>query len=223
MLSAMDDAVGAIVAELERQGVLDNTLIFFMSDNGPSRETRNWLDGRADPYYGGSAGSLRGHKFSLFEGGVRSPGILCWPARVPARQVIHEPGVAMDIVPTVLDAAGLDSSGLELDGCSILPMILEGKPSPHERIFWELEDQTAVRQGPWKLVLNGRLVEGAPPEDAVHLANLDDDPGERTNLAAVHPELCDQLKAAALSWRQAIEQRWQSHWLPRSTGTVTHP
>jgi len=234
MLSAMDDAVGAIVAELDRQGVLGNTLIFFMSDNGPSRETRNWLDGRGDPYYGGSAGSLRGHKFSLFEGGIRSPGILSWPARIPAGQVIHEPGAAMDILPTVLDAAGIDATGLELDGRSLLPVITEGKPSPHERIFWEMEEQTAVRQGPWKLVLNGRLVEdarrpsgepsGEPsgPQDAVHLANLDSDPGERTNLAARYPELCDELTAAAQAWRQAIEARWQTHWLPRATGSVTH-
>lgn len=223
MLSAMDDAVGAIVAELERQNALDNTLIFFMADNGPSRETRNWLDGRTDPYYGGSAGSLRGHKFSLFEGGIRTPAILSWPARIPAGQVIHEPAAAMDIFPTVLEAAGINAAAYELDGRSILPLVTAGQPSPHERIFWEMEEQTAVRQGPWKLVLNGRLVEAAPPEDAVHLANLDDDPGERTNLAAIHPELCAELKAAALTWRQGIEERWQTHWLPLSTGTVTHP
>ena len=135
MLSAMDDAVGAVVAELQRQNLFDNTLIFFMSDNGPSRETRNWLDGCVDPYYGGSAGSLRGHKFSLFEGGIRSPGILCWPDRIPAGQVIDEPGAAMDIFPTVLEAAGINASPYELDGRSILPVVTEGKPSPHERIF----------------------------------------------------------------------------------------
>ncbi len=222
MLSAMDDAVGAIVAELERQGVFENTLIFFMSDNGPSRESRNWLDGRADPYYGGSAGSLRGHKFSLFEGGVRSPALMCWPARIPAGQVIDEPGIAMDILPTLLEAAGVDAGDLELDGASILPMVTEGKPSPHARLFWEMEQQTAVRQGPWKLVLNGQLVEGAPPQDAVHLANLDVDPGERNNLQDAYPQLRDELKAAAESWRQGIETRWQMQWLPRANGTTSH-
>ena len=84
MLSAVDDGVGCIVDELERQGLLENTFIFFMSDNGPSRETRNWLDGRRDPYYGGTTGIFKGHKFSLYDGGVRSPGILHWPAASPA-------------------------------------------------------------------------------------------------------------------------------------------
>lgn len=223
MLSAMDDAVGAIVDELDRQGLFENTLIFFMSDNGPSRETRNWLDGRTDPYYGGSAGGLRGHKFSLFEGGIRSPALMCWPARIPAGQVVDEMGAAMDIFPTLLEAAGVETGDLELDGQSILPMVTAGKPTPHTRIFWEMNQQTAVRQGPWKLVLNGQLVEGAPPEDAVHLANLDDDPGEQTNLKDHHPELVGELKTAAEQWRQAIEDRWQSYWLPNATGTTTHP
>ena len=62
MLSAVDDGVGAVLAELERQGIRENTCIHFQSDNGPSRETRNWLDGTPDPYYGGSAGRLKGHK-----------------------------------------------------------------------------------------------------------------------------------------------------------------
>lgn len=223
MLSAMDDAVGAVVDELDRQGLFENTLIFFMSDNGPSRETRNWLDGRTDPYYGGSAGGLRGHKFSLFEGGIRSPALMCWPARIPAGQVVDEMGAAMDIFPTFLEAAGVEVGDLELDGQSILPMVTAGKPTPHARIFWEMNQQTAVRQGPWKLVLNGQLVEGAPPEDAVHLANLDDDPGERTNLKDHYPKLVEELKTAAEQWRQAIEDRWQSHWLPNATGTTTHP
>jgi arylsulfatase A-like enzyme len=222
MLSAMDDAVGAVVAELERQGILDHTCLFFMSDNGPSRETRNWLDGRADPYYGGSAGGLKGHKFSLFEGGIRVPGILCWPDRVPAGQVVHAPAAAMDIFPTFLDAAEVAYDG-EMDGRSLLPAVTAGAPSPHDRLFWEMDDQTAVRQGPWKLVLNGRLVEGAPPEDTVHLANLDDDPGERHNLATAHPDLAADLTAAAEIWRQGIETRWQSQWLPRATGTTAHP
>ncbi len=79
MISAVDDSVGDIMAELERLGVAQNTFSFFMADNGPSRESRNWLDGTLDPYYGGTAGKLKGHKFSLYEGGIRVPGIMHWP------------------------------------------------------------------------------------------------------------------------------------------------
>lgn len=76
MLSAVDDGIGDIRDELKRQGILENTIIYFQSDNGPSRESRNFLDGREDPYYGGSSGIFKGHKFSLFEGGLRVPAII---------------------------------------------------------------------------------------------------------------------------------------------------
>jgi arylsulfatase A-like enzyme len=220
MLSAVDDGVGAILHECERQGILDNTLVFFMSDNGPSRETRNWLDGTPDPYYGGSAGSLKGHKFSLFEGGIRVPGILSWPARIPAGQVLSEPVAAMDLFPTVLAAAGLDISAYEMDGRDLGPLVTHGEQGPERNLFWEMDDQTAVRRGRWKLVLNGRLVEGASPEDAVHLADLEADMGERVNLKDAHPGLAAELTEAALAWREGIERRWREHWLPRQQGTT---
>ena len=220
MISAVDDGMGEIVAELERQGVRDNTLIFFMSDNGPSRETRNWLDGRLDPYYGGTTGQLKGHKFSLFEGGIRVPAILSWPAQVPAGQVIDQPGAAMDVFPTCVAAAGGDVSAYEMDGANLLPAHAGGEPMPARDLFWEMDQQTAIRRGPWKLVLNGQLVEGAPPEDAVHLANLDEDMAERRNLSGAHPALVAELTDAALAWRERIETRWQSEWQPTSTGAT---
>ena len=214
MLSAVDDAVGAVLAELDRQGLRDDTLIHFQSDNGPSREARNWLDGRRDPYYGGSAGRLRGHKFSLFDGGIRTPAIMSWPARIPAGQVVDGVGVAMDIFPTFLTAAGGDPSRYEVDGRDVTAMVTERAPSPHDRVFWEMARQTAVRQGDWKLVLNGQLAEGVPPEDAVFLANLADDPGERTNLARERPDLVAALREAARRWRDGIEARWADEWQP---------
>jgi arylsulfatase A-like enzyme len=220
MLSAMDDGIGEIIAELERQGVYENTLVFFMSDNGPSREARNWLDGCPDPYYGGSAGKLKGHKFSLFEGGIRVPALMAWPARIPAGQVLDGMGAAMDIFPTCLRAAGGDPAAYELDGLDLWPMLTEGAPSPHRELFWEMQGQTAVRRGPWKLVLNGQLVEGVPPQDAVHLANVEADMGEGYNLKDAHPELVAELTAAAQAWRAEIEERWQRYWLPRLGGTA---
>jgi len=229
MLSAVDDGVGAILAELERQGLAQDTCIFFQSDNGPSRESRNWLDGRRDLYYGGSAGRLKGHKFSLYEGGIRVPALLSWPARIPAGQVISAPAAAMDVFPTFLRAAGGDVSAYEVDGCDILPMVADGQPGPHDTLFWEMNDQTAVRRGDWKLVLNGRLAEGAPVGDAVHLANLAEDMGERHNLAEKYPDLAGSLRREAEAWRSHLEVRWAREFEPLSRGpdglprTTTYP
>ncbi len=214
MLAAVDDSVGEILAALERHDMRNKTFIFFQSDNGPSRETRNWLDGTADPYYGGTTGKLKGHKFSLYEGGIRMPALMSWPARIPEGQVMDRIGAAMDIFPTFLTAAGGDPGAYELDGRDLLDMVVYGADSPHDEIFWEMGDQTAVRRGKWKLVLNGQLVEGAPPEDAVHLADMEADMGERHNLKDEYPELAGILKAAAEAWRKEMEAIWRDRWDP---------
>jgi len=223
MLAAVDDSVGAIIGELDAHGLRDNTVVFFMADNGPSREATNWLDGTTDPYYGGTTGRLKGHKFSLYEGGIRSPALMSWPARIPAGQVIGEVGAAMDIFPTVLRAAGGDPTEYELDGRDVLPMVTDGAAGPHHEVFWEMNDQTAVRRGKWKLVLKGQLIEGAPPEDDVHLADLEADIGETRNLKNEHPEVVEELAASVEAWRAGIEDRWQSGWLPRANGTTGRP
>lgn len=215
MISALDDAVGSVLDELTRQGLRENTLVFYMSDNGPSREIRNWLDGTQTPFRASSSGGLKGHKFSLFEGGIRVPGIVSWPAAIRPGQVISEPLAAMDLFPTVLAAAGGDPGSYELDGHDVLPVLTDGAPSPHEDIFWEQGGQTAVRRGRWKLVLDGQLEEGLPPADPVFLADLADDPGESVNLAGDHPDLVAELTAAATTWRDGIERRWAEQWLPR--------
>ena len=209
MLSAVDDGVGQIVDELKRQGILEDTVIFFQSDNGPSRESRNWMDGRGDPYYGGQPGGLKGHKFSLFEGGIRVPGIFCWPGHIPGGQVIDEPCAAMDVFPTLLTMAGGDPSQYQLDGMDISDVLLHGAPSPHEELYWEMEQQTAIRQGKYKLVLNGQLVESEPAQAPVFLSDLSVDPGETVNLAEQMPELTQELTRKATAWRAGIEDHWE--------------
>jgi arylsulfatase A-like enzyme len=222
MISAVDDGVGEIMAELTRLGLADNTCTVFTADNGPSRESRNWLDGTLDPYYGGSAGQLKGHKFSLYEGGIRVPGIIHWPGVIPSGQVRDDPCASMDVFPTLLKAAGDNLGDYEIDGVDLLPFLVDGTPLPERTIFWEMEDQTAVRRGPWKLVLNGRLVEGAPPKDDVHLSNLEDDMGERINLHDSEPELAAELSELAQSWRAGVEERWAHEFSVERQGTVTH-
>jgi arylsulfatase A-like enzyme len=209
MISALDDGVGDIVAELERQGIREDTCILFSADNGPSREPRNWLDGRQDPYYGGSAGGFKGEKFSLYEGGLRVPAIANWPGHIPAGQVLDGLAASMDVFPTVLAAAGGELSQYELDGRDLMPMMAKGAGSPHERLFFEQSGQIAVREGPYKLVLNGELLEGGGVPDEVHLADLSSDPGERTNLKDDKPEVTAQLRAAAEEWMAGIEKRWR--------------
>lgn len=211
MISAVDDGVGEIRAELERQGLLENTIIYFQSDNGPSRETRNWLDGTEDPYYGGTAGIFTGHKFSLFEGGIRIPAIISWKGHITENKVIDSHHIATDIFPTVLEACGGDVNEYETDGESILDMLLGGEEKTHEYIFWEMEGQTAVRYGKYKLVLNGVLVEGEEQRAEVFLSDLENDPGEKINLASQMPELAEMLKEKALSWRAGLEENWEKN------------
>lgn len=222
MLAAVDDSVGAILDEVERLGLTEDTCSFFTSDNGPSRETRNWLDGTLDPYYGSSSGGLKGHKFSLYEGGIRLPGIMHWPGHIPAGQVLDAPCASMDIFPTFLQIAGGDASKYEIDGTDILPYVANGTTPDERTIYWEMGQQTAVRQGKWKLVLDGQLVEGAPPEDAIHLADVEADMSEQHNLRDAQPELTAQLQAQAESWRADIEARWEREYAPEKQGTVTH-
>ncbi len=225
MLAAVDDGVGSVISALEAAGVDENTVVVFTSDNGPSRETRNWLDGTRLPYPGGQTGGLRGNKFSLFEGGIRVPGIVRWPARIPAGQVVDGVAASMDVFPTLLAAAGADAARYELDGSDLLPLLAEGAPSPHEarNLFWEMGRQTAVRRGPWKLVLGGEVAEGQSAEEAAHLSDLTLDPGEQHNLATERPAVLAELEEAARTWRAGIEERWQSQWLPRQRGTTGRP
>lgn len=214
MISAVDDGVGDIVDELKRQEIYENTCIFYQSDNGPSRESRNWMDGREDPYYGGLPGGLKGHKYSLFEGGIRVPGIFSYPGKVPGNQVIHEPCGAMDIFPTLLKEAGGNPGDYELDGRDIMEVMTQGASSPHREIFWEMEEQTAVRRGDYKLVLNGVLEEGEGIQDSVFLSDLSKDPSESRNLAEELPELTRELTEQALAWRNQLEENWQINFAP---------
>lgn len=210
MLSAVDDGVGEICDALKKNGLSDNTIVYFQSDNGPSRESRNWLDGTEDPYYGGTTGKFKGHKFSLFEGGIRIPALLSWGDKIKP-QTVDSACIATDIFPTILDACSGDTGEYDIDGTSLLPMITGGEACEHGCVFWEMEDQTAVRYGKYKLVLNGRLTESEGAAASVWLSDLSTDPGETVNLADELPELCRQLTDAALGWREKLEKNWDEN------------
>ena len=211
MISAMDDGIGEIVNELRVHGEMDNTIIYFQSDNGPSCESRNFIDGSMDPYYGGSAGALRGYKYSLFEGGIRIPAIIRYPAALKKGFVCDEPVMAMDIAPTLYHLTGVESpSGM--DGIDVLP-IMQGQPADKDRaMFWEIREQTAVRRGDWKFILN-------PYEDGARnivaerfLTHITEDISESENLCDTYPELATELETLAKNWRTQIDDYWNKHY-----------
>lgn len=204
MISAMDDGVGCITKALDEIGKLEDTIVFFSSDNGPSTESRNFLDGTEDLYYGGSAGIFRGHKGSLFDGGIREPAILSYPRAVPGGQVCDQVGMMMDVVPTILELIGAAvPESPELDGVSLATMVQNQGESPHQDLYWAYSGQLAMRRGDWKLVLNGKLDFSRAKVDDVHLSNLLVDPGERNNLAAEQPDLVAELTQAVQNWYTA--------------------
>lgn len=181
MLRALDRSVGQIVAKLEDEGLAENTIIVFSSDNGGP----GYIDlaGINDPY--------RGWKLSLFEGGIRVPMFVSWPARIPAGTVIDTPVAHIDVTPTLAEAAGVGlPEGVEIDGRSLLPLAegAGGLARPDDALFWQSGYYRVVRAGDWKLQVDGK-------QGKSWLFDLGKDPTESTNLAASEPEKLAQLQA----------------------------
>ena len=162
MVSAVDDGVGVLLDKLEELEIQENTMIFFLSDNG-------------GPYK--SNGSinlpLREGKGSLYEGGIRVPFAMQWPRKIPSDQVFDAPVISLDIFATVAEYAGTKPVNA-LDGVNIVPYLLgQEQGVPHENLFWRIfdSDSYAVRSGDMKLVnMNGIQDE---------LYNLTEDIGEK--------------------------------------------
>lgn len=198
MLAAVDDSVGELMAVLKRRGLDRDTVIFFQSDNGATAESRS--DSRGRPYRGGSNAPFRGYKGGLFEGGIRMPALLSWPAGVPSGRVVDEPGATMDILPTFLEWAGLPAP--DCDGRSVTAMVSQGGPSPHEALYWEYQKQFAVRQGPWKLMESATTGLGESSPAPVWLSNLKDDPAETTNWLGREPAIGERLQKMLGEWKR---------------------
>ncbi len=192
MLSAMDDGVGAVLDKVRKAGLEENTLIFFISDNGgPTRANTS----KNDP--------LNGFKGQTFEGGVRVPFLVQWKGKLPANRVFDDPVVALDILPTSLAAAGVKlPADAKLDGVNLLPHLTgDKKERPHEVLYWRTGANTAIRKGDWKLVKMGNT----PPQ----LFDLASDVGEKTNLAEKKPEILKELEAEWKKWdAQLMKPLW---------------
>ena len=192
MVQSMDDGIGRVVAALEANGLRERTLIWFFSDNGAASQ---W----------GSNGPLRGSKGTDWEGGHRVPAIASWPGRVAADSVSHTITSTLDVMPTILKLAGISpTADRPFDGIDLTPLLLEGEPVPPRRLFWGGDgvfwNGAAVRDGPWKLVID--RYEDSPGRPM--LFNLDDDLGETTDLATEHHGRAKQLFAALSRWRDDV-------------------
>ncbi|MFM7138626.1 MAG: sulfatase-like hydrolase/transferase [Planctomycetota bacterium] len=185
MLSAMDDAVGKVLAAVRKTGQEENTLVFFIADNGgPTAQTTS------------GNGPLRGFKMTTFEGGPRVPFLVQWKGRIPAGLTYEPPVMNLDVVPTVMAATGIPVADADrVDGVNLLPF-LDGneKGRPHETMFWRFVDQWAVRSGDWKLVVSKGG--GGQPE----LYDLAADPGEANDLAATEPDRVARLRGLYDAW-----------------------
>ena len=180
MVTAMDSAIGRVLAELERTGAAANTIIVFTSDNGGERFSDVW--------------PLRGQKGDLLEGGIRVPIIVRWPGTIPPGARSDQVMVSMDWLPTLLAAAGAaPDPASPPDGENLLDVVRQRAPARPRRIFWRFRarDQSAARGGDWKYLRIGE------EEQLYHVAR---DPRERANLKDREPGRFEQLKAAYAAW-----------------------
>lgn len=205
VIAEIDSSVGRIMEALRKQGLADNTLVMFSSDNGP------WLS------YGnhaGSSGNLREGKATTFEGGMRVPLIAHWPKGIAAGKECDELCSTMDILPTIAAIVGDDMPRTrKIDGHDIGPLLkqLPGAKSPYQefRYYWD-HRLDAIRTGPWKLHFAHEYpsLRGVPGKDGKphgyqtakieqSLFNLHDDPGESRDVAADHPEIVAKLEQLA--------------------------
>jgi arylsulfatase/arylsulfatase A len=210
MITNVDQNMGRLFARLEEIGAYDNTLVIFLVDNGPNgpRYVRN----------------LRGQKGQTLEGGIRSPFLAHWPARLEAGQSSDRIAAHFDIMPTVLDAAGVAlPSGLRIDGRSLLPL-LEGEPVdwPERTVFIQshrgnepkpYRNFAAITQD-WKIRQGDFRTETAGDPDKIELYNLADDPGESKNLAAENPEKLRELRAAYDAWFEDVSSTRPDNFAP---------
>ena len=193
MTSALDDAVGSIVAALNKHGLSENTLVIFVNDNGGPIYTRVQ-----------SNGPLKLGKLFLFEGGIRVPMVVKMPGKFKPDTVYEHPTSTLDLFPTICALAGIKvPNDIHLDGVDLTPFVNgQTTGAPHETLFWSNGPNIAVRKGNWKLVKS---------YDNAWLFDLDNDIGESRNLANTKPELVEKLEKACQKWRsQMSKPAWPS-------------
>lgn len=208
-IAALDEQVGRLRHELRELGVADNTMLWYCADNGPE-------GGPSSP---GSAKNLRGRKRSLFEGGVRVPGILEWPARIKAGRTTDVPAVTSDFLPTTLEVLGSKMpDDRPLDGISLVPLIdgqMRERPKP---IGFQSGGQITLVDNRYKIVGSsaasrkgkknknrGRDGDAVRSSSPFMLFDLVADPSESTELAAEQPQIVSRMAAALRQWQDSCD------------------
>ena len=212
MLSAMDDGIGRTLETLREQKLEQDTLLIYLNDNGGPTMATTTVNGSSNS-------PLRGSKRTTWEGGIRVPFIVKWKGRLPEGRVDKRPIIQLDVLPTVLAAAGVSLEPTAgLDGVNLLPFLngMRGD-APHDALYWRLGGMMAIRQGDWKLVRSreGPFVDGDPAVltdlSGAELFNLVEDLGESKNLAAARPDKVKELSEKWQGWnRQLAKPLWDA-------------
>ncbi|MEQ1852402.1 MAG: sulfatase-like hydrolase/transferase [Chthoniobacteraceae bacterium] len=186
MVEKIDDGIGMIFAELEKHGILDNTLVVLSSDNGGERYSDNT--------------PLFHHKSTLWEGGIRVPCLMRWPAKLPQGKVTGQVGITMDLSATFAAIAGATpAADRPFDGINLIPILTGEQPSEERTLCWrinrESRQQKAVRHGKWKYIQDGNVE---------MLFDLSADVGERRDLSFQHPDIFATLKRELAGWEAEL-------------------
>lgn len=197
MLSHLDSSVGAIMSKLREEGLEENTLVFFISDNGgPTRELTS------------SNLPLRGGKSDMYEGGIRVPFLAQWKGHLPAGKIEERAVSSVDIYATAASVAGAElPTDRVVDGVNMIPYLTGGKSGVlHDALFWRQGNGTAVQVDGWKLVQNDRDPRSAHAWELYHLA---EDLREETDLALAEPEKVQDLRGV---WAQLNAEMMAPNW-----------
>ena len=201
VIMEIDWSVGEILKSLKSNQIEDNTLVIFASDNGPWLNFGDW---------GGSAGPLREGKGTMWEGGARVPCIMQWPSSIQPNRVTSKIAGTIDILPTIADIIGTDNLNPNIDGVSLLPLLLnEPNATPRNQLYYYYGKKLiAVRKDKWKLIFphTYRSYENVEPgknlfpgpygkgNAGLELYDLESDIGERKDLAKVYPDIVKELE-----------------------------
>jgi arylsulfatase A-like enzyme len=227
MMASLDENVGRLLGALRSAGIADDTLVFFLSDNGGATGApRTSPDAPFEPGRNASSNRpLRGDKSDLLEGGIRVPFLAQWKGRIPASVVYDEPVSSLDILPTALAAAGIPRPS-DLDGVDLLPFVRgERTDPPHDALYWRFDfpptggepRRWAVRAGNWKLIRNST-------DGPLALYDVVEDPSEDRNVAAQHPERVAALRARWERWNAEMQPpAWPAGRVPAPAQSSPQP